>query len=331
MSATCGEYGRWLFCCSMVRTTADVNRGQGTRSELCRAQFWEAVLVLEGKNFLVLHIHLLHTKVVGAKAHHCLRLPEQSWKPVEVFAGRLGVDPHQALLEQVLEGLPGPVLVPRQVPDQRAQGRVTGCAGLSDERRVVQAQLRGHRLDQVAGADGDEAEAFAQRAELLDGPEQVVLADFLLARQTAAGPGHPVPELLEAHEATIAVTRGQAHLDHLDAELVVEVSHAQHVCPEALAGRERVDPRCGAHLLELASEVRVLADLVLVLGREGLQLGPEGVHLPCHLLQLFFGQFRALVFEPRLRQLLLLDGSDAAHSSPHSDRCSERDSSGSVR
>ncbi len=97
------------------------------------------------------------------------------------------------------------------------------------------------------------------------------------------------------------MVRGKAHFDNLHRQFVVKEANAQFVGPEALGRRERVDADTGAHLLEVAPELRVPPDLLAVLPCELLQAHRERRQLRRQLRQLLRRQLAALLLELRLK------------------------------
>ena len=59
--------------------------------------------------------------------------------------------------------------------------------------------------------------------------------------------------------------RSHAYFDNLNAQLIVEVAYVEHVGPEAFSRGEWVHSDARTHLLEVASKLGVLPDLLLVL------------------------------------------------------------------
>ncbi|KAH9395731.1 hypothetical protein TYRP_020468 [Tyrophagus putrescentiae] len=180
---------------------------------------------------------------------------------------------------------------------------------------LVEVQLAGGRLDDGGAPALDQLNAIAEDGHLLDGPLHVVHRDVGVRLGAGlARAQQPLVELADVHDAAGAVVERHADLHHLDGQLVVDVADAEHLRPEVGARVQRVDAHVGAHHLEGAPELRVLADVLLVLDGELLQLLPEDLHLLGELRQLLLGNLGALLLVLRLGLLLLLNGAHAAQS-----------------
>lgn len=177
----------------------------------------------------------------------------------------------QAFEEEVLEDIDGAPMGPRELALGLLRGHMAARLRNLEDQIVVAVELHGNRAHQLAAADGEHLVAAAQLLQFADGAEAIVLGDG----HSAASLGKQGAELLEVDEAAVAGPGGEADVDDLDAELVVEVADAEQLRPEAFVGGEGIHAALGAHGVELCPKRGVLRDVVLVLGRELFQLVPE--------------------------------------------------------
>ncbi len=107
--------------------------------------------------------------------------------------------------------------------------------GECDDLDVIDAQLKGHALDDLATADRDDIEAASQHLHLADGCLNVVIRDGTRARSTQLSHlcrqiGHQ--DQTSLHGRPLA----HADLDGLHGNLVVKVSNIEDLGPETLVG-----------------------------------------------------------------------------------------------
>lgn len=159
------------------------------------------------------------------------------------------------------------------------------CGDGEDDGLVV-VELLDDAADHLATCNIDDVVACAEGLESLDAPDDIVFIDGAVCE--ASELGDEPDELCDVNEATVAVAGGYADVDDLYAELVLPVSHAQHLCPPTALSRasEGVYTDRGAHLLESMAEGGIPTDGMAVSGGEAGEGGTKVSELSVEVIYL---------------------------------------------
>jgi len=196
---------------------------------------------------------------------------------------------------------------------------------------LVRVELLGHAPHHLPTA----IPPTTKREHLVSRPERLERLDaahhILLRDGPSPGPGaaaaafvfevakatEDADELRELDEPAVALARAHADVDDLHPELALPVPEAERLFPPPTAAgpRERVDADGRAHLLKVASEAGVVADVGAVVGGKVREGAAEVLELRGEVLYLRGGKLVGEGIEGFERFLLSLESGQACASS----------------
>mmetsp|Transcript_5127 Transcript_5127/g.20493 ORF Transcript_5127/g.20493 Transcript_5127/m.20493 type:complete len:213 (-) Transcript_5127:222-860(-) len=185
------------------------------------------------------------------------------------------VQPHHLLLQQRLRTSVDPLLFPTLLPQQPTSER--SVAVLREDHRgdLVPTKFLRNAEDEVLSPDLLDADAAPKALQLRHRRQHIISTDVLLICALPSPLPPLAPQVLqqvrERDHAPIQWPRRNADLGDLHRQLVVEVPEAEILRPEALLGVQRVHADARTHRVEVPPELRVRADLRLVLLSEARQ------------------------------------------------------------